>query len=292
MRSKEIQRVHTAGHNPSINRLRSILNELGRVMVAYSGGVDSSFLLFFAVDVLGPDSVSAVTVHSPLLSEGEAEEALALARSRGVSVRSVYLDPLADDGVVRNRPDRCYICKKLIFSHLVDQALNIGVAWVLDGTNSDDSDGYRPGTRALEELGVRSPLREAGLSKMEIRTECRKMELPNWNRPSSPCLATRFPYGDPLSFEGLRMADRGERFLKEEGFDIVRLRIHGKVARIEIPVDRAADLVSEDSRERVVASLKEIGFQHVTFDLEGFRSGSMDEALSQETGDSNQKKTF
>jgi len=292
MRSKEIQRVHTAGHNPSINRLRSILNEMGRVMVAYSGGVDSSFLLFFAVDVLGPDSVSAVTVHSPLLSEGEAEEALALARSRGVSVRSVYLDPLADDGVVRNRPDRCYICKKLIFSHLVDQALNIGVAWVLDGTNSDDSDGYRPGTRALEELGVRSPLREAGLSKMEIRTECRKMELPNWNRPSSPCLATRFPYGDPLSFEGLRMADRGERFLKEEGFDIVRLRIHGKVARIEIPVDRAADLVSEDSRERVVASLKEIGFQHVTFDLEGFRSGSMDEALSQETGDSNQKKTF
>lgn len=277
--------IGTVGQNPSLNRLRSIIIEMGRVMVAYSGGVDSSFLLFFAVDVLGPDSVTAVTVHSPLLAEGEAEEALALAKSRGVSVRSVHLDPLTDEGVIRNLPDRCYICKKLIFSHLVDQALDRGVAWVLDGTNSDDGEGYRPGIKALEELGVRSPLREAGLSKSEIRTECRRMELPNWNRPSSPCLATRFPYGDPISIAGIRMADRGERILKELGFDVVRLRIHGKVARIEIPVDRAGDLLSGGTREHVVASLKEIGFRHVTFDLEGFRSGSMDEGLQSEASD-------
>jgi len=278
-------RVNPTGQNPGINRLRSILNEMGHVMVAFSGGVDSSFLLFFAVDVLGPDSVVAVTVHSPLLAEGEAEEALALAKSRGIRVKSVHLDPLADEGVARNLEDRCYICKKMIFSHLVDQALNRGVAWVLDGTNFDDDKGYRPGIRALEELGVRSPLREAGLSKGDIRTECRRMELPNWNRPSSPCLATRFPYGDPISVERLRMVDRGERFLKGLGFDIVRLRIHGNLARIEIPAARSDELLKEGTREHIVTSLKEMGFQYVTFDLEGFRSGSMDEALGFGTSD-------
>ncbi len=285
MKARVNHRVNAAGQNPGINRLRSILSEMGRVMVAYSGGVDSSFLLFFAVEVLGPDSVVAVTVHSPLLAEGEAEEALALAKSRGVLVRSVHLDPLANEDVARNLPDRCYSCKKMIFSHLVDQALNKGIAWVLDGTNSDDDEGYRPGIRALEELGVRSPLREAGLSKDDIRTECRRMELPNWNRPSSPCLATRFPYGDPISAEGLRMVDRGERFLKGLGFDIVRLRIHGKVARIELPVARADELLKEGTREHIGTSLKEMGFHYVAFDLEGFRSGSMDEALGVGTSD-------
>lgn len=286
MKVKVDNSIDASGQNPGINRLRSTLIEMGRVMVAYSGGVDSSFLLFFAVDVLGPDSVTGVTVHSPLLAEGEAEEALALARSRGIAVKSVHLDPLSDEGVVRNRPDRCYICKKLIFSHLVDQARNRGVAWVLDGTNSDDDEGYRPGMRALAELGIRSPLREAGLSKGEIRIHCRNMNLPNWSRPSSPCLATRFPYGDPISRQGLQMADRGERFLKGLGFDVVRLRVHGNTARIEIPADRASDLLLEGTRELVVESLKGMGFRYVTVDLEGFRSGSMDEVLDQDSGDS------
>ncbi|NOY87095.1 MAG: ATP-dependent sacrificial sulfur transferase LarE [Deltaproteobacteria bacterium] len=260
-------------------RLCSILRDVRRALVAFSGGVDSSFLLRYAVDVLGRDSVLAVTVHSPLLPRGEAEEALELAHSWGVQVSSVQLDPLEDQGVARNMPDRCYLCKKIIFTHLSEMAKRKRISWILDGTNADDGGEYRPGIRALEELGIRSPLREAGLTKDQIRSESRRLGMSTWDRPSSPCLATRFPYGNPISLEAVGKVDGGEKYLKSLGFDVARIRVHGDVARVEVPVDRIGDLVREETREGIVSAFKEIGFRYITFDLQGFRSGSMDEVL-------------
>ena len=261
-------------------RLCSILRKVRRALVAFSGGVDSSFLLRYAVDVLGRDSILAVTVRSPLLPGGEAEEAIELARSWGVQVSSVQLDPLADPGVASNRPDRCYLCKKIIFTYLAEMAKRNRITWILDGTNADDGGVYRPGIRALEELGIRSPLREAGMTKDQIRSESRKLGMSTWDRPSSPCLATRFPYGNSISLDAVGKVDRGEKYLKSLGFEVVRVRVHGEVARLEVPADRIGDLVREDTREGIISTFKEIGFRYIAFDLQGFRSGSMDEVLS------------
>ena len=264
---------------PGMMGLCSILRDVRRALVAFSGGVDSSFLLRYAVDVLGRDSVLAVTVDSPLLPRGEAGEAVELARSWGVHVCSVELNPLADRNVAQNTPDRCYLCKTLIFTHLSDMAKRSRISWVLDGTNADDGEGYRPGIRALEELGVRSPLREAGLTKDQIRSESRRLGMPTWDRPSSPCLATRFPYGNHISMEAVRMVDRGEKYLRSLGMEQVRVRVHGDVARVEVPAGRIGDLVHGEARERIIATFREIGFRYITLDLQGFRSGSMDEVL-------------
>ena len=265
--------------SPGLIRLCSVLRDVRRALVAFSGGVDSSFLLRYTVDVLGRDSVLAVTVRTPLLPQGEAEGALELARSWGVQASSIQMDPLSEPSVARNTPDRCYLCKKLIFTRLSGMAKHKRIPWILDGTNADDGSGFRPGIKALDELGIRSPLREAGLTKDQIRSESERLGMPTWDRPSSPCLATRFPYGNPISLEAVARVDRGEKYLKSLGFGVVRVRVHGDVARVEVPADRIGDLVREGIREGIVAVFKEIGFRYITFDLQGFRSGSMDEVL-------------
>lgn len=268
------------GRTSPVSRLRSIISEMGSVLIAFSGGVDSSFLLRFASEVLGKEAVWAVTVDTPLLPDGEIREALALAKQWDVRIRTVEMDPLTAPEVARNTPERCYVCKTMIFSRLVSMAREMEIPWVLEGTNADDITGYRPGIRALEELGIRSPLREAGLGKDEIRAESRVLGISTWNRPSSPCLATRFPYGDLLAPELLRKVDEGERLLKGLGFETVRLRVHGGVARIEVPPERLGELLSEKVSGKVISYLRDKGFSFVTLDLEGFRSGSMDQKIT------------
>ncbi len=255
-------------------RLKAVLRQSGGVLVAFSGGVDSTLLLNAAVEALG-DRALGVTASSAIHADFEAREASCLARKIGARHRLLEVDVLSDEQVASNPPDRCYHCKRSLFVLLIDLARNEGLAAVVEGTNADDGGDYRPGLRALDELAVRSPLREVGLTKAEIREISREVGLPTWDKAPYACLATRLPYGERLTPERLRRVDAAESFLRAQGFHQVRVRDHGAIARIEVPSADVERILEKNSRSLIGAHLRGLGYDFVAVDIEGYRTGSM-----------------
>lgn len=253
--------------------LVEILKSFDSLLVAFSGGVDSSLLLKAAAD--SGVKVLAVTVDSPIFHREEITTSRRIAKELRVPFRLVKSDDYLREDFKKNDPLRCYHCKLAIFTRLREIARKEGLSAVVEGSNLDDEHDYRPGRKALAELGVRSPLKEAGLGKPEIRLLARSFGLPNWDQPANACLATRIPYGQPVETEWLGNIAAGETFLKEMGFSQVRLRHHGELVRIEVWPEEIPLLLRQPNREMIVRRLKKLGWKYVAFDLEGYRTGSL-----------------
>jgi uncharacterized protein len=264
-----------------LTRLQSYIQSLDSLAIAYSGGVDSTFLLKVAHEALG-EKVLAITVRAAIFPQRELEEAQTFSERHGIRRLCVETDVLEVEGFVANPPDRCYLCKKELFAQILRIAAENRLKYVAEGANADDSGDYRPGLRAVAELGVVSPLREAGLSKAEIRELSREMGLPTWDKPSFACLASRFPYGRPITSAKLAMVDRAEQFLLDLGFTQVRVRHHDEVARIEIRPEEFGKLWEADQSQRIYQAFRQIGFEYVALDIRGYRTGSMNEGLKEE----------
>jgi len=262
------------------NNLLNDLKKMERVVIAFSGGVDSTFLLK-AATLSGLDDILAVTGQSESLPEQELSFAKEVAGSLNVKHKIIVTKELNNDNYAENPPDRCYYCKKELFTRLSDIASRENYFYVLDGTNADDAYDRRPGRRAGGENGVKSPLLDAGLSKNEIREISKDLGLPTWDKPATPCLSSRFPYGHKITAEGLLRVDRAESFIRGFGIKELRVRSHSNVARIEVHPGDFSKLTENTAREKIVNFLKSLGYEHVTLDLRGFRSGSANEFLKE-----------
>ncbi|PKN17671.1 MAG: TIGR00268 family protein [Deltaproteobacteria bacterium HGW-Deltaproteobacteria-6] len=263
--------------HPKYNNLLATLKRLEHLAVAFSGGVDSSFLLAAAKDALG-DKAVGITIDSPALPRYELEDAVAIAGLIGAR-HIIVKSPEIEDEVKLNPVNRCYLCKKVEFGAVIEKATSLGIRHVLDGSNADDLTDYRPGMNAIKELQVMSPLLEAGLTKAEIRKFSRELNLPTWDKPAYACLFSRIPYGQEIRLEDLEKVEKSEKFFIDKGFRTVRVRCHGELARIEVTVADRVKLLGEPLATEISQKLKSFGFKYVTVDIQGYRMGSFNESI-------------
>ena len=265
------------------DRLKEIISRADRLLIAYSGGVDSTFLLKAAVDALGKNRVAACIAHGPSLPQSQYERAVELAKTIDVELIDIETDEMSDEAYLANKADRCYHCKNRLFEKLTEVANERGFDTVACGHNLDDTKDYRPGNAAAKDFGISTPLIEAELTKQDIRQLSEKLNLPTAGIPASPCLASRIVYGLEISQENLGQVEEAEEFLRGLGLVEFRVRHHGDIARIEVHPEDMEKIIRRQTREKIVDKMKDLGFKFVALDMAGFRSGSLNEILSEKS---------